>query len=396
MKTQLSFEKAIYVTKPFLPSFDEFSIGLKEIWNSHWLTNNGPMLCRFERILSKFYETENLCLFNNGTLALQLGLHGMGISGEVITTPFTFAATSHALFWNKLRPVFADIESDYYTLDPLAVESAITPSTSAILAVHVYGYPCRLKSLSDIARRHNLVLIYDSAHAFGVSVDGKLISNFGDMSMFSFHATKLFHSIEGGMLIFRDSRLKESFNELKNFGFRNDFDILKQGTNAKMNEMQALMGILVFRHFDDMIKHCRILDETYRENLKNIPGIKFPPKLPGNIAYNYSYQPVEIDREEFGMSRDALYQALKLYNIHTRRYFYPLLCDFSCYRNILLKDPLTVARRIANRILCLPNYFDLSVDDVVRICEIIQEIQSHTLQYEFSLERNSQPLEVFP
>lgn len=365
------FDKPILVTRPFLPPLDEFTEGIKEIWDNRWLTNNGPIVQRFCRELSNHYETENVCLFNNGTLALQIGLQGMGISGEVITTPFTFVATSHALYWNKIRPVFVDIEPDHYTLDPAAVEAAITPWTSAILAVHVYGFPCNLNALADIARRHRLALIYDAAHAFGVSVGGRPISHFGDMSMFSFHATKLFHSIEGGMLTFRDSGLKETLDYLKNFGFKNEVEVVMPGTNAKMNEMQALMGILVLRHLDRLIENSRRIDATYRECLKDVPGIRFPPPLPVGVEYNFIFQPIEIDEEQFGMSRDALYEALKTYNIFSRRYFYPLLCDFPCYRNVTVKDPLRTARRISERILCLPIYPDLAVEDVVRICEAI-------------------------
>ena len=375
------FDKPILVTRPFLPPLEEFTEGVKEIWGNYWLTNMGPIVQRFCRELSNYYETDNVCLFNNGTLALQIGLQGMGISGEVITTPFTFVATSHALYWNKIRPVFVDIEPDYYTLDPMAVEAAITPWTTAILAVHVYGFPCKLNSLADIARRHKLALIYDAAHAFGVSVGGRPISNFGDMSMFSFHATKLFHSIEGGMLTFRDSGLKQTFDYLKNFGFKSEVEVVMPGTNAKMNEMQALMGILVFKHLDRLIERSRQIDATYRECLKDVPGIKFPPHLPVDVNYNFVYQPVEIDEEQFGMSRDALYEALKKFNINSRRYFYPLLCDFSCYRSIAFKDPLCVARKVANRILCLPIYADLAVEDVVRICEIISSLQSHSQQF---------------
>lgn len=369
------FENPIYVTRPFLPPIEEFTEGLQGIWDSHWLTNNGPVLRSFEHQLSNFFETENLCLFNNGTLALQIGLQGMGISGEVITTPFTFVATTHALFWNKIRPVFVDIEPDYYTIDPAAVEAAITPWTTAILAVHVYGHPCRLHALADIARRHNLTLIYDAAHAFGVTVDGKPICHYGDLSMFSFHATKLYHSIEGGMLIFKDSGVKRIFDYLKNFGFKNELEVVMPGTNAKMNEMQALMGTIVLKHLNELIEHSRRIDATYRNCLKDVPGIKFPPPLPDDVSYNYIYQPVEIIEEEFGMSRDALYEALKEYNIYTRRYFYPLLCDYPCYRSIAVKDPLKIARKIAKHILTLPIYPDISVDDVERICEIIQHLQ---------------------
>ena len=305
------FEKPIYVTRPFLPPLEEFCQGLEEIWESRWLTNNGPILQRFTQELCNFFETDNVCLFNNGTLALQIALQGMGISGEVITTPFTFVATTHALFWNKIRPVFVDIEPDYYTLDPEKVEAAITPWTTAILAVHVYGYPCKLNALADIARRHNLKLIYDAAHAFGVKVGSKSIAHFGDLSMFSFHATKSFHSIEGGMLIFREAGLKGIFDYLKNFGFKNEVEVVMPGTNAKMNEMQALMGILVLKYLEEIIHKRAKITDLYRQRLKEVPGIHLVPALSPDIRYNHAYMPIEVDEQEFGMSRDALYEKLK-------------------------------------------------------------------------------------
>lgn len=370
------FEKPIYVARPFLPPLDEFCSGLKEIWDSHWLTNNGPVLQRFERELSNYFDTKNVCLFTNGSLALQIGLAGMGIAGEVITTPFTFVATTHSLFWNKIRPVFVDIEPDYYTLDPKEVEAAITPLTSAILAVHVFGHPCDINALADIARRHNLKLIYDAAHAFGVRIGGKPLAHFGDMSMFSFHATKPYHSLEGGMLTFHDPGLKDVFDYLKNFGFASEVDVVMPGTNAKMNEMQALMGSMMLRYVDELIEKHRQISEVYRERLKNINGIKLPPKLSPDVRYNYVYMPIEVDEKEYGLSRDELYEELKKYNVFARRYFYPLICDYSCYKSLSMKRPLTVARKVASRILTLPIYHDLSLEDVRRICDIIMAIHS--------------------
>jgi len=369
------FEKPIYITRPFLPPLEDFCEGLKEIWESRWLTNNGPVLKRFTRQLSNYFETDNVCLFNNGTLALQIGLQGLGISGEVITTPFTFVATTHALFWNKIRPIFVDIEPDYYTLDPEKVEAAITPWTTAILAVHVFGHICNLNELADIARRHKLKLIYDAAHAFGVRVDNKSIAHFGDMSMFSFHATKPYHSIEGGMLTFQDSGLKQTFDYLKNFGFKNEVEVVMPGTNAKMNDMQALMGSMVLDHFENLIDKRKQIFNLYRERLKDLPGIHFPPEASQEIRYNYAYVPIEVDEKELGISRDVLYEELKKYNIFARRYFYPLVCDYACYKSIAIKDPLEVARKVSARILTLPIYCDLSADDVQRICDIIIEIR---------------------
>ena len=368
------FKNPIYVTRPFLPPIEEYCAGLKEIWDSQWLTNNGPVLKRFTGQLSRYLGTDNVCLFNNGTLALQLGLQGMGITGEVITTPFTFVATTHALYWNKLRPVFVDIEPDHYTLDPEKVEAAITPWTSAILAVHVFGYPCKLKELADIARRHNLKLIYDAAHAFGVEVDGKSIALYGDMSMFSFHATKFYHSIEGGMLTFQDSGLKQTFDYLKNFGFKSETEVVMPGTNAKMNEMQALMGILVLKHIDELVEKGRAIEAIYRERLADVPGIRIPPPLPPSVRYNFGYMPVEVDEAEFGMSRDQLYEKLKKFNVHARRYFYPLVSDFACYQDVQTRDPLTVANGVAERILCLPTYDSLTVNAVTQSCTILSSL----------------------
>ena len=369
------FDTPIPVTRPFLPPLDCFCDRLHEIWESRWLTNNGPIVQRFAESLACITDTENLCLFNNGTLALQIGLQGLGVQGEVITTPFTFVATTHALHWNNIRPVFVDIEPDYYTLDPERVDAAITPWTTAILAVHVYGHPCRLAELSEIAERRNLLLIYDAAHSFGVRVGGRSIAGYGDLSMFSFHATKLFHSLEGGMLVFPDADLQESLDYLKNFGFRSETEVALVGTNAKMNEMQALMGETVLTYLPEIIEKRRALYERYRDGLSSIRGVHLVGPLPENVEYNYAYMPLEIDEVEFGMSRDGLYEALKEYNVYSRRYFYPLVCDFSCYSEIPLTQPIPVARAVSSRIMTLPLYFDLSLESVDRICEMVAFIQ---------------------
>jgi dTDP-4-amino-4,6-dideoxygalactose transaminase len=306
-------------------------------------------------------------------------LQGLGISGEVITTPFTFVATTHALFWNKIRPVFVDIEPGYYTIDPEKVETAITPWTTAILAVHVFGYPCKLNALADIARRHNLKLIYDAAHAFGVNVSNNSIAHFGDLSMFSFHATKSFHSLEGGMLIFREAGLKGVFDYLKNFGFKNEVEVVMPGTNAKMNEMQALMGIQVLKYLDEIIDKRGRITDLYRERLKEVPGIRLVASLSPDIRYNHVYMPIEVDEQEFGMNRDALYGKLRQWNVYARRYFYPLVCDYACYRSVSIKDPLIVARRVSERILTLPIYDGLELSDVEIICKIINSIQKEAI-----------------
>lgn len=368
------FEKPIYVTRPFLPPLSDFCAGLQEIWDNAWLTNNGPVVQRYQQALCRYFGSENLCLFNNGTLALQIALQGMGISGEVITTPFTFVATTHALYWNKIRPVFVDIEPEHYTLDPSKVEAAITPWTTAILAVHVYGYPCKLQELADIARRHNLMLLYDAAHAFGITVDGQSIGQYGDLSMFSFHSTKLYHSIEGGMLMFADPGLKKTMDYLKNFGFENELEVVMPGTNAKMNEFQALMGLQLLDHMETIIARRQKIDAVYRARLKNLPGVHIPDRPPANVKFNFAYFPVEIDAAGFGMDRDALYTELKAYNVFTRRYFYPLVNDFACYRSLALKDPLTRARQAAKRILTLPIYDSLAVEDAEKICDILETL----------------------
>jgi dTDP-4-amino-4,6-dideoxygalactose transaminase len=365
------FEKPIYVTRPFLPTLADFSNKLQEIWNNEWLTNNGPVLQRFQKELCQYFNTDNLCLFNNGTLALQIALQGLQLSGEVITTPFTFVATTHALYWNKIRPVFVDIEPEHYTLDPARVEAAITPWTTAILGVHVYGFPCRLRELEDIARRHKLLLLYDAAHAFGVTVNGRSIGSYGDLSMFSFHATKLFHSIEGGMLIFSDPGQMKVFDYLKNFGFENELEVVMPGTNAKMNEFQALMGSQILGHVAEIISRRRQIDALYRVRLKDVPGIHIPDLPSANVKFNHAYFPVEVEADQFGMDRDQLYAALQRYNVFSRRYFYPLITDFACYRSLSVKDPLTKARKIAKRVLTLPIYDSLAWQDVERICDII-------------------------
>ncbi len=369
------FEEPIYVARPFMPPLDEYVRGLEEIWGNRWLTNNGPVLQRYTKEMRDFLDLENIAMFNNGTLALQIGLQGLGISGEVITTPFSFVATTHALHWNKIRPVFCDIEPDHYTIDPEKVEAAVTPWTTAILAVHVFGYPCNLDALADIARRYNLKLIYDAAHAFGVKIDGKSIAQYGDLTMFSFHATKLYHSLEGGMLTFQNPSLKTEVDYLKNFGFKNEVEVVMPGTNAKMNEMQALMGLTMLKYVPQLIEKRRAITELYREQLQSIPGIHLPPLLSDEIDYNYAYFPIEIDEQEFRISRDQLYKKLKEYNIFTRRYFYPLICDFACYRNVPVADPLKTARRVAKRILTLPIYYDLALEDVQKLCDIIIEMR---------------------
>lgn len=372
MKSDLRpFEQPVFVTKPFLPPLADYTDGLREIWNAAWLTNGGPVLRRFQAELAAYFDHPNLCLFNNGTLALQIALKGLGLEGDIVTTPFTFAATAHAAVWAGMRPVFADIEPDYYTLDPSAVEAAITPRTSAILAVHVYGHPCRLRALADIARRRGLVLIYDAAHAFGVRVDGRSIAHYGDVAMFSFHATKPYHSIEGGLLAFADARHRPAFERLKNFGIVSESEIVGLGTNAKMNEFQALMGLSVLPHLPRIVAARAAAACIYRERLAGAPGLRLPPALPSSCEGNQAYQPVEIVESAARRSRDEVYAALKGCNVFCRRYFYPLLTDCHPYADAQRSDGLPVARRVARQILCLPLHHDLSVECVHRICDLL-------------------------
>lgn len=371
------FEKPITVAQPALPPFEEFCLGLEGIWNRAWLTNDGPLVRQFRELLLRYCGLEHASLFTNGTLSLQIALQGMGITGDVITTPYTFVATTHALFWNRLRPVFVDIEPIYYSIDPDAIEAAITPWTSAILAVHLYGQPCRLRELQRIATRHGLKLLYDAAHAFGVKVAGKSIGSFGDMSMFSFHATKIFHSIEGGMLTFRDAELQRRLDYLKNFGFESETEVVMPGTNAKMSEFQALMGILLLSRMDEMIEKRRNLTLQYRRRLAEIPGICLPAPPAAGVRYNYAYFPIEIEQEALGMTRDDLYNRLREYNVLARRYFYPIVPDFQCYRHIFRDADLDVARRVASRILVLPLYYELQIGEVDRICDMIEYFHAH-------------------
>lgn len=371
------FDSPIFVTKPFMPPYEEFCNGLREIWNNQWLTNNGQILKRYHQELSRYFSTEadNICLFANGMLALQIAIQGMGIKGEVITTPFTFVATTHALHINNITPVFCDIEKETFSIDPKKIENLITPLTKAILAVHVFGHPCDLDALQNIAVRHNLFLIYDAAHAFGVRVNGKSIGYYGDVSMFSFHATKIYHSIEGGMLIFKNKEFGQKFNYLKNFGFKNEVEVVMQGTNAKMNELQALMGSIMLNYIDMVIEKKRKIYEAYRDQLIGIEGLTFIFFQKLNIEYTYSYIPILINESLFGISRDAFYAKLKEYNIFARRYFYPLVNNFSCYSSVKVTDSLSVSESISKEIITLPTYFDLSIDDVCRICDIIKKIK---------------------
>jgi len=371
------FEEPLLVTRPVLPPLEKYCQGLREIWDNNWLTNSGPVHKRFQARLGEFFRADNVSLFANGTLALQLGLQAMKLpaGSEVITTPFTFVATAHAIKAAGLEPVFCDISPENYNLDPAKVAVAITPRTSAIVAVHVFGHPCDVHALEDIANKHNLKLIFDAAHAFGVEIDGKPISDFGDMSMFSLHATKVFHSVEGGALVCKDRGVRTLTDQLKNFGMEGETQIGMIGSNAKMSELHALMGLELMEQFGEIIDNRRRIVEIYRQGLADILGVVVPKAMPENVSANYAYFSIEIDAERFGMSRDEFCQKLKEYNVFARRYFYPLLTDFACYANSIKADDLTIAKQVADRILCLPIYSDMLPDDAEKLCGIISAIK---------------------
>jgi len=365
------FKEPIYITRPILPSLRSVNKKVKEIWNSKWLTNMGSQHKNLERELKKYLEVQNLTLFCNGTLALELALQALELTGEVITTPFTFPATINSLFQNNLKPVFCDIKLEDFNIDPNKIEELITQRTSAILPVHVYGNPCEIEKIRKIADDYNLKVIYDAAHCFGVKYKNKGIGNFGDISMFSFHATKIFHTLEGGALTYNNSGLKEKLNLLKNFGIKNEEEIILPGTNAKLNELQAAIGLLNLKNIKAEINKRKILSEVYKEHLKKIEGIDYLT-IKNSIKYNYQYFPVTIDERLFRYTRDQVYNYFKKFNVFTRKYFYPLSTKYKFLRE--RKYNLPNAEKIANRILCLPLYGSLKIAEVKKICDIIKNI----------------------
>lgn len=371
------FPEHIYVTQPVLPDIEEVKAMIGEIWESRYITNNGKVVQKLERELSRYLKVKNLSLFSNGTLALQIACRALRLTGEVITTPFTFAATPHALAWDNIKPVFCDIEEDSLNINPERIEELITPYTTAILPVHVFGNPCRVEQIQDIANRHGLKVIYDAAHAFGVKVKGKPVGSFGDISMLSLHATKIYHTIEGGALCFNSPHLKERADALRNFGIKSEEYVSEPGTNAKMNEVQAAVGILMLKYVDSEIKRRREITCLYRKYLKDIPGISYFEDTKG-IRHNYSYMVIRVNREEFGISRNQLYEMLKEYNVFARKYFFPLCSQFPCYRNLPSASPenLPAASRIVEEVLSLPLYGRLTDADIEKICSIIDYIRS--------------------
>ncbi|MBD2771544.1 DegT/DnrJ/EryC1/StrS family aminotransferase [Iningainema tapete] len=370
------FEQPIYVTRPILPSLDKFTDKLQEIWQTKWLTNNGKQHWLLENKLQNILNVPYISLFNNGTIALIIACQSLRLAGEVITTPFTFPATPHVLTWNNIKPIFCDIDPVTMNIDADKIESMITPQTSAILGVHVYGTPCDVVKIQEIADKYGLKVIYDAAHAFGVEVSGVGIGNFGDISMMSFHATKLFHTAEGGALTFTNQNLKTRIDFLKNFGIKNEEEVVMPGINGKMNEIQAALGLVVLDYVEDERNKRKILVDTYRQCLRDIPGITL---LPENQDFTSSYQyfVIRIDEELFGYSRNYVYDKFKAYNVFSRKYFYPLCSNFSCYKHLPSANitNLPVANIVAQQTLSLPLYGELTISDIEKICDILLEIR---------------------
>ena len=365
--------KKVYLTQPFLPPLEEFIPYLEKIWDSKWLTNNGEFHKQFETELAEYLGVKYISLFANGTLALVSALQALKITGEVITTPFSFVATTHSLWWNNIKPVFVDIDPYTFNIDPDKIESAITQKTTAILPVHVYGNPCDTEKIQNIADIYGLKVIYDACHAFGVRVNGNSILNFGDLSVISFHATKVFTTFEGGAIICNDAATKKRIDFLKNFGFAGETTVVAPGINAKMNEFQAALGVLQLKHIDDAIEERRQVASLYRDQLKNIDGITYLSDFE-NVKHNYAYFPILVDSEEYGITRDELYERLKEKNIYVRRYFYPLISQFPTYRELdsAKVGKLPVAEKITEQILCLPIYPGLDESSIMEVIDLVK------------------------
>lgn len=357
--------KVITVTSPLLPALDDFIPYLQDIWNRKWLTNNGYYHQELEKALCEYLKVPYISLFTNGTLPLICALQALRITGEVITTPYSFVATTHSLWWNGIKPVFVDIDPVTCNINPDKIEAAITPRTTAIMPVHVYGKPCDMDRIQAIADKYGLKVIYDSAHAFGVEVNNKSILEAGDMSTLSFHATKVYNTIEGGALICHDAKTKKRIDYLKNFGFASETEIIAPGINGKIDDIRAAYGILNLKQVDTAIEARRQVALKYREALRTVEGVSFMEDIP-SVRHNYSYFPIFIDSEKYGMSRDELYFKMKDNNVLGRRYFYPLISEFSTYRGLesARQENLPVAHKIANSVICLPMYHSLDVNSV--------------------------------
>ena len=363
--------KSIYVTEPNLPPLEEFVPYLEKIWANKWLTNNGPFHQQLEQALCEYLGVEHLSLFSNGTIALVTALQTLRITGEVITTPYSFVATAHSLLWNGVKPVFVDIDPLTFNLDPEKIEAAITPHTTAILPVHVYGNPCDTERIQEIADRYGLKVIYDAAHAFGVNYKGASVLKQGDLSILSFHATKVFNTFEGGAIICNDAKTKKRIDYLKNFGFADEVTVVAPGINGKMNEVQAAFGLLQLKYIDQAISRRREIDDYYRQRLTSVSGITCPP-LPAELTCNYSYFPILVEKE-FPLSRDGLYEKFHLQNIYARRYFYPLISAFPMYSGYqsAAAGCLPAARSISQKVLCLPIFPDMETSEQDLVIEMI-------------------------
>ena len=370
------FTEPIYVTRPLLPDLDLVTNKLKEVWDSKWLTNNGPQHILLEKSLKETLKVPYLSLFNNGTIALMVACQSLRLSGDVITTPFTFAATPHVLTWNNINPIFCDIDPITMNIDADKIESMITPQTTGILAVHVFGTPCDVEKIQEVANRYGLRVIYDAAHAFGVEIGNKGIGTFGDISMMSFHATKLYHTVEGGALMHNDCHLKARIDLLKNFGIKNEEEVVMPGINGKMNEVQAAIGLIMLDCIDEERQKRAILTHIYREELETVDGITLMPIL-DNVRHNYQYFVIRIDEEKFGVSRDYVYDHFKEYNVFTRKYFHPLCSEYTCYRQMSSANPvhLPVANEVGKEVLSMPLYGELSTDDIRKICSILRSFK---------------------
>ncbi len=347
---------------------------LREIWASKWITNNGSFHKQLEKELAAYLKVPYISLFTNGTLPLITALQALRITGEVITTPYSFVATTHSLWWNGIKPVFVDVDPATCNLDPSKIEAAITPKTTAIMPVHCYGKPCDTKAIQEIADKYGLKVIYDAAHAFGVEVNGESVLNAGDMSTLSFHATKVYNTIEGGAMVMQDEVTKRRIDYLKNFGFANETTVVAPGINSKMDEMRSAYGLLNLRQVDAAIAARQKVANSYREALRDVEGISFFDDMPG-VRHNYSYFPIFIDAERFGKTRDALYQEMKEANVLGRRYFYPLISEFSTYKGLpsATRENLPVAHKLADTVLCLPMHHDLSDADIERVLKFFRK-----------------------
>lgn len=358
-------EKQITVTSPLLPDLDEFNELLQDIWSKKWITNNGEYHRRLETALADYLKVPYLSLFTNGTLPLITALQALHVTGEVITTPYSFVATTHSIWWNGCKPVFVDIDPTTGNMDPNRIESAITSRTTAIMPVHVYGKPCDTAAIQAIADKYGLKVIYDAAHAFGVEVNGESILKAGDVSTLSFHATKVFNTIEGGALVMRNAETKKRIDFLKNFGFADEVTVVGPGINSKMDEIRAAYGLLNLKQVDSAIEARHRVAIKYREALRDVEGISFFDDMPG-VRHNYSYFPIFVDAEKYGMTRDELYFKMKEHNVLGRRYFYPLISTFSTYRGLESADPknLPNATKMAGQVICLPMHHELNCGDI--------------------------------